>query len=293
MIGTYYRVLDKGFLALKDVMGDDSSIEEAARVSYQKGTRKISDTRNLIRYLMRRGHSSPFEQVEFKFHVKLPIFVARQWIRHRTASVNEISGRYSELKTEYYLPSQDNYNLQSTTNKQGRSDELITGEVYGEMVKCIGAVREEVTELYDRLLGQGVARELARIDLPLSIYTEWYWKCDLRNIFNFLKLRLDTHAQKEIRDYANVMAAIVRERCPLAYEAFEDYVLNSKTFTATEVRLLQLPQDRVSPKSWLKEKGYSDRETEEYLTKLDNHTIVVQPLHTFPVFIPEELNGKT
>ena len=235
----YYGVLDHGFIALKDMMGSDTAIEEMARVSYQAGTRKTSDTRGLLRYLMRLGHSSPFERVEFVFHVGLPIFVARQWIRHRTASVNEYSGRYSIMPMLFYTPDQERAQLQSETNKQGSSDDRLTKTEYELYHGGCGFVRDREKEHYYKNLEAGMSRELARLDLPLSMYTYWHWKIDLHNLFHFLSLRLDPHAQWEIRQYANVIAHLVQKTCPLAYEAFYDYRLNSKSFSRMEMNLLQ------------------------------------------------------
>ena len=206
----YYGVLDHGFLALKDVMGNDQSIEEMARVSYQAGTRKTSDTRGLLRYLMNHRHTSPFERVEFVFHVGLPIFVARQWIRHRTASVNEYSGRYSVMPMIFYTPDQERVTTQSTDNKQGSSEDQLAD--YDGYVNCCNNVRSDMNTHYHENLEQDMAREIARLDLPLSMYTYWYIKFDLHNLFHFLSLRLDPHAQWEIQQYAHVIANIVKQK---------------------------------------------------------------------------------
>lgn len=224
-----YKCLDHGFVRLVDWMGDDTSIVQAARVSYGKGTKSVSEDTALIRYLMRNMHTSPFEMVEFKFHVKLPIFVARQWIRHRTANVNEYSGRYSEMPDEFYLPQPDQIRSQSSTNKQGRSSETIpqANEIISRMQKTQQILHDE----YSDFLDMGLARELARINLPLSNYTEWYWKIDLHNLFHFLRLRLDSHAQYEIRVYADAIAKIIKQIVPIAYQAFEDYTLNAVRFS--------------------------------------------------------------
>lgn len=229
-----FPVLDKGFVRLVDYLGSDSRIVQAARVSYGDGTKTVREDKGLINYLLRNEHSSPFEQVVFTFHVKLPIFVARQWIRHRTARLNEISGRYSVMKNEFYVPSDEDIAFQSTDNKQGRS----SGDVPAELRK---AVLEEITvgqskayESYKKLIDSGIARELSRVNLPLSLYTEWYWQIDLHNLFHFLKLRLDGHAQKEIRDYAAVMYEIASKVCPLACEAFDNHVLKSVKLSEKE-----------------------------------------------------------
>ncbi len=233
-----FKCLNHGFVRLVDIMGDDSSIVQAARVSYGQGTKTIREDKGLINYLLSHAHTSPFEMVEFKFHCKMPIFVARQWIRHRTASVNEISGRYSEMKDEFYVPEIGKVNIQSKDNKQGRCEEL---EI--ELQKSIiDSMTEEQRRLYDSYrdyLEKGTAKELARIDLPLSLYTEWYWKIDLHNLFHFLRLRLDAHAQYEIRVFGEVMYEIVKECCPMASEAFEEHVLHSKKFSKTEMQILK------------------------------------------------------
>ena len=228
------NVLDNGFVRLVDMMGDDSAIVQAARTSYGKGTKTFSEDRKLIRYLMRNRHTSPFEMVEFKFHIKLPIFVARQWIRHRTANVNEYSGRYSEMKNEFYLPEVESVRKQSLTNKQGRDDEELSPNEANEFIAELEKSNSLQFESYQNFIDKGIARELARINLPLSIYTEWYWKIDLHNLFHFLKLRLDSHAQLEIRLYAEVIAEILKEKVPLAYEAFEDYILEAVSFSKKE-----------------------------------------------------------
>lgn len=235
------HLLDKGFLRVVDVMprlvnqGEtaDQAVAQAARVSYQSGTKTARDDRGLIRYLMRHRHTSPFEMVELKFHAKLPIFVARQWVRHRTASINEVSARYSVLANEFYTPSPDNIKAQSTTNKQGSG---------GDLPDDIAERTESVLELagdfafreYEKLLGLGVARETARMVLPVSTYTEWYWKANLLNVFRFIALRADPHAQMEIRVYAEAMAHLVGQIAPNSFEAFNDYWLNSRTFSAKE-----------------------------------------------------------
>ncbi|MFQ5454304.1 MAG: FAD-dependent thymidylate synthase, partial [Candidatus Zixiibacteriota bacterium] len=194
-----FKILDYGFVRLIDYMGSDESIVQAARVSYGAGTKKLSEDRGLIRYLMRQKHTTPFEMVELKFHVKLPIFVARQWIRHRSANVNEYSGRYSIMKEEFYLPAADDIRFQSTVNKQGRSDKDVPDELKAKLLDYLKQSQKEAYVNYSRFVEEGLARELARINLPLSLYTEWYWKIDLHNLFHFLRLRMDPHAQKEIQ----------------------------------------------------------------------------------------------
>ena len=264
-----FPVLDHGFVRLIDYMGSDDAIVRAARVSYGKDTRKISEDRGLIRYLMRHRHTSPFEMVELKFHVKLPIFVARQWIRHRTANVNEYSGRYSVMRNEFYLPKPDDVKFQARDNKQGRSKQDVPDELKRQLVAYLADSQHEAYENYERFIDQGLARELARINLPLSLYTEWYWKIDLHNLFHFLKLRLDHHAQKEIREYARVMAQMTKAVCPIAYEAFEDYVLNSFYFSASEMQAIAHTLTETSfDVDNLVAQGLSKREARELLAKI-------------------------
>ncbi|MCX7880794.1 MAG: FAD-dependent thymidylate synthase [Ignavibacteria bacterium] len=269
IIGKEFRCLDKGFVRLVDLMGNDSSIVQSARVSYGKGTKTISEDNSLIRYLMRHRHTSPFEMVEYKFHIRLPIFVARQWIRHRTANVNEYSGRYSIIPDEFYLPNPEIVRKQSKTNKQGRSDELIDATLANEFISDIKATQELLYEKYNNYLRQDIARELARINLPLSTYTEWYWKIDLHNLFHFLELRLHPTAQYEIREYAKIIANIVKQTCPMAYQAFEDYRLNAINFSAIELKILKemLKADPLSPEQMVNF-GLSKREIEEFITKI-------------------------
>ena len=264
-----FKVLDHGFVRLVDYMGSDSAIVQAARVSYGEGTKKVSEDRSLLRYLMRQRHTSPFEMVEFKFHVKLPIFVARQWIRHRSASVNEYSGRYSVMKEEFYLPRPEGIRYQSTVNKQGRSEEEVPDETKAKLLDYLVTSQKEAYGAYSGYVEEGLARELARINLPLSLYTEWYWKIDLHNLFHFLRLRMDVHAQKEFREYAKVIAEIVKTVCPTSYEAFMDYSVNSVQFSAVELRAIQ---DRLADISLNQEelvkRGLSRREAAEFLDKL-------------------------
>lgn len=263
-----FKVLNHGFVRLVDYMGGDESIVQAARVSYGKGTKTVSEDRTLIRYLMRHQHTTPFEMVEFKFHVKLPIFVARQWIRHRTANVNEYSGRYSIMPEEFYVPDESTIKYQSQANKQGRDEEEVPLEIRKRVLQILLAEQKSAFDGYKEMLNYNIARELARINLPLSLYTQWYWKIDLHNLFHFLKLRLDKHAQYEIRAYAETMAEIVKAVVPMAYEAFEDYVLNSITFSKQELQLLKkyLPVD-VDEKE-VDNLGFSKYEKAEFFDKL-------------------------
>ena len=236
-------VLDRGFVRVVDYMGDDGAVVQAARVSYGKGTRKVSEDRGLIHYLMRHRHSTPFEMCEIKLHVKLPIFVARQWIRHRTANVNEYSARYSILDNEFYLPAPEHLAAQSQANRQGRG-EVLTG---AEADHVLGLLRDDANRAYahyTEMLNEredgtaidagrtGLARELARMNLSLAFYTQWYWKIDLHNLLHFLSLRADDHAQYEIRAYAETMLDIVKRWVPLTYEAFEQHKLGAVTFSA-------------------------------------------------------------
>jgi thymidylate synthase (FAD) len=219
--------LDHGFVRVVDYFGDDAAIVQAARVSYGKGTRKLSDDRGLIRYLMRHRHTTPFEMAEIKLHVKLPIFVARQWIRHRTANVNEISGRYSLFTDEFYTPAAADLAVQSRDNKQGRGD-VLPGEAAADVQATVRELSNGAYSAYERMLAEhDLARELARTVLPVNYYTQWYWKVDLHNLLHFLALRLHPHAQYEIRVYAEAIASLVRDWVPAAWEAFEDYRLHA------------------------------------------------------------------
>lgn len=246
-----FPVLDKGFVRLVDYMGSDERIVQAARVSYGKGTKTYREDRALIFYLLRNEHTSPFEQVVLTFHIKLPIFVARQWIRHRTARVNEISGRYSVLKDEFYLPALEALAAQSKDNKQGRVPEPFPTEIGASIQAKIGSAEKRSYQEYEDLLGTGLARELARIVLPLSAYTEWYWQMDLHNLTHFLKLRMDPHAQKEIRLYAQVIFEITKRVCPLAMGAFEEYVLRGVTLSGKEREALRTLVQRLRSKGAL------------------------------------------
>lgn len=227
------RLVDIMPRMVQDGVTADSAIVQAARVSYQEGTKTISDDKSLIRYLLRKKHTSPIEMIELKWHIKLPIFVARQWIRHRTASVNEISARYSELPDTFYLPTPDNVRLQSQVNKQG-SDGKLTAEQAQIAIEKLNANNESCYRCYKELLDMGVAREQARLALPFSIYTEWYWKIDLHNLLHFLMLRLDIHAQQEIRELAQLMYNIVKEICPVSVEAFDDYINLDNTISLSK-----------------------------------------------------------
>lgn len=238
LIDQEIKVLDKGFVRLVDYMGGDERIVQAARVSYGAGTKSFRQDRGLIHYLLRNWHTSPFEQVQLSFHTKMPIFVARQWVRHRTARLNEISGRYSVMKDEFYVPEPQQIRYQSESNKQGRSDECLSPEDAEAVIRMMEEEQRSVYANYQAMLEKGVARELARSNLPLSLYTEWYWQIDLHNLFHFLALRMDPHAQYEIRAFAEAMAICAKAVAPLAYEAFEEHRMGSVTFSKAECEAL-------------------------------------------------------
>ncbi len=263
-------VLDHGFIRVIDYMGDDGAIVQAARVSYGRGTRRVSEDRGLINYLMRHRHTTPFEMCEIKYHVKLPIFVARQWIRHRTANVNEYSARYSILDNEFYIPSPEHLAAQSAANRQGR-EEVIEGEAARRVLDLLRDDAERAYAGYANLLNEdetgtprdpswpGLARELARMNLSLNFYTQWYWKTDLHNLLHFLSLRADPHAQYEIRAYAETMLETVKRWVPLAHAAFLDYRLNAATISASGLAVLRRmlggesvdqPSSGLSPREW-------------------------------------------
>lgn len=278
ILGLYFPVLDHGFVALVDYMGSDEDIERAARVSYGAGTRKLSQTRGLIRYLRRHKHTTPSEMVELKFHCAMPIFIARQWIRHRTASVNELSGRYSLIPMLFYSPDEAQLQTQSRSNNQGRSGETVAAETYAEASRRWQAIRRETTDTYEWLTGHEVARELARIDLPLSTYTQWYWKVDLHNLLHFLTLRVDAHAQWEIQQYGRVMAGMLKRVAPLSYEAWIDYDVCGGRLSRMELDVLRdlMTADAEGiasraarfTKQDLAARGLSGRETDELIAKL-------------------------
>jgi thymidylate synthase (FAD) len=270
-------VLDHGFVRVVDYMGDDSAVVQAARVSYGRGTKKVSEDRGLIRYLLRHRHTTPFEMCEIKYHVKLPVFVARQWIRHRTANVNEYSARYSILDREFYIPAPENLAAQSQSNRQGRGD-VLQGEEAAEALRLLKEDAAACYDHYERLLNegpdgeprdpnrQGLARELARMNLPLNIYTQWYWKADLHNLLHFLSLRADPHAQYEIRVYAEAMLETLRRWVPLTYEAFQDYAVGSVSLSKGALAVVQrlLDGEAVDPES----SGLSLREWRELMQSL-------------------------
>ncbi len=278
ILGLYFPVLDHGFVSLVDYMGTDEDIERAARVSYGAGTRKRSMTRGLIRYLRRHKHTTPFEMVELKFHCCMPIFVARQWIRHRTASVNELSGRYSLIPQLFYTPPADQLQTQSRKNNQGRSGDAFSAELRADAERRWRQGRVAAVDNYQWLTGQDLARELARIDLPLSTYTQWYWKIDLHNLLHFLALRVDRHAQWEIREFGRIMAGILKRVAPLSYEAWIDYDVCGAHLSRQELDVLRglLSTEGGALSSSAGKRGIEDmvplglsaREAEEFLGKL-------------------------
>ena len=258
-------VLDHGFVRVIDYMGDDAAICQAARVSYGKGTKSVQNDEGLIRYLMRHWHSTPFEMCEIKLHVKLPVFVARQWIRHRTANVNEYSARYSILDREFYIPAPEHINAQSVVNNQGRGD-VLQGDEAKRVLEILKADSARCYDNYEAMIsddGQaGLARELARMNLPANIYTQWYWKVDLHNLLHFLRLRADAHAQYEIRVYADAICNVVADWVPAAYRAFEDYRMGAVTMSAQMMDCLRrmLKGETVEQKN----SGLSAREWREF-----------------------------
>ena len=256
-------VLDHGFVRVVDYMGDDSSVVQAARVSYGRGTRRALEDEGLIRYLMRHYHSTPFEMCEIKFHVKLPIFIARQWIRHRTANVNEYSARYSILDKDFYLPAPEQMAKQSIANRQGRG-EVLEPDTAARVLQLLRDDAEQTYDHYEEMLGDdvGLARELARMNLTLNTYTQWYWKTDLHNLFHFLRLRADSHAQYEIRVYAEAMLKLTEAWVPLSYKAFADYRLGAVTFSA---KMLDILRQMLAGKEVDQENsGLSKREWTEF-----------------------------
>ncbi len=270
-------VLDHGFVRVIDYMGDDAAIVQAARVSYGRGTRAANEDRGLIRYLMRHRHSTPFEMCEIKYHVKLPIFVARQWIRHRTANVNEYSARYSILDREFYIPRPEHLAAQSSSNRQGRG-EVLDGEEAARVLHLLRGDAAQTHDHYAEMLNegadgealapsrQGLARELARMNLTLNTYTQWYWKADLQNLLHFLALRADSHAQYEIRAYAEAMLRTVAAWVPMAFEAFRDYRMGAVTLSAQMLAVVRrmVAGEAVAPEG----SGLSKREWRELMEML-------------------------
>ena len=277
-------VLDHGFIRVIDYMGDDSSIVQSARVSYGKGTKKVSTDEGLIKYLMRHRHSTPFEMCEIKYHIKLPIFIARQWIRHRTANVNEYSARYSILDKEFYLPAKEQLAAQSQSNRQGRGD-VIQGKQAEEVLNILKDDANRTYDNYEKLLNErfdgtkidenkiGLARELARMNLTLNTYTQWYWKTDLLNLLNFLFLRADNHAQYEIRVYADKMLDTVKRWVPITYQAFMDYRVGAAEISSKGLSVIK---SMISGKKVEQEgSGLSKREWNELMEKLDRKDLII------------------
>ena len=255
-----FPVLDKGFVRLVDYLGSDQRIVQAARVSYGEGTKSYRQDQGLIDYLLRNEHTSPFEQVILTFHTKMPVFVARQWVRHRTARLNEISGRYSIMKDEFYVPAGPDISMQSEDNKQGRSTDPVDPQVQQEIQESLASQQGAAYQAYMKLVDMGLARELARINLPLSMYTEWYWQIDLHNLFHFLRLRLDAHAQYEIRAYAQVMLDIARAVAPMACASFENHLVGGVRFSSRELAILRdiLEETGLSGDALLQRLGQTD-----------------------------------
>ena len=265
VIGNEIKVLDHGFIRVVDYMGDDAAVVQAARVSYGKGTKSVSEDAGLINYLMRHKHSTPFEMCEIKLHVKLPIFVARQWIRHRTGSFNEYSARYSVLEDEFYIPSNENLGLQSASNKQereGRLYETMANQVIFNIIEH----SQEAYILYTNMLEEGVAREIARMVLPLNIYSQWYWKVDLKNLLDFLNLRTDPHAQYEIRVYADEIEKILSHWLPMTYSAYKNHMKDGVNLSAEAVKLVKSMMAGDSPNR--EDSGLSKREWNEVMNVL-------------------------
>ncbi len=274
ILGQQFDVLDKGFIRVIDYMGSDNSIVQAARVSYGSGTKTTQDDEALIRYLLKNKHTTPFEMCEIKFHIKAPIFVARQWLRHRTANVNEYSARYSILEEDYYLPVKENISYQSKSNKQGRGSH-IESQNADQIIEKIDNISKEAFDTYNTLIGKNdtksddefLSREIARVVLPVNTYTQFYWKIDLHNLLHFLRLRIHPHAQYEIRVYAQLILDIIKKWVPSTYKAFNDYIVNSTTFSSIEVEILK----KIVNNQPIKKEDYnlSKREWNALITSLD------------------------
>jgi thymidylate synthase (FAD) len=263
-----FRVLDHGFVRLVDYLGGDARIVQSARVSYGEGTKTLREDKTLIDYLLRNKHTSPFEQVILTFHVKMPIFVARQWIRHRTARLNEISGRYSVMRDEFYTPQPEEVRFQSKRNKQGGSTQDVPDALREKVITLLQQEQQQLYSDYEVMLEDGIARELARINLPLSLYTEMYWQIDLNNLFHFLRLRMDWHAQYEIRVYGDTMAQITKAVAPMAFEAFEEHILHGHTFSRTELELLRAALDLGKLADIVASSNLRDTRQKEFADKL-------------------------
>jgi thymidylate synthase (FAD) len=273
-------VLDHGFVRVIDIMGDDDAVVQAARISTGAGTKTPEEDRNLIRYLLRMGHSSPFEMASIKLHIKLPIVSMRQLVRHRVAKLNEQSGRYSVLPDEMYLPAPEVIASQSATNRQGREIGEVDQDYAQEFLDTVSATQKLIRAEYEVLIDKGYARELARLNLPVAQYTECYWKMDLRDLLHFSHLRMDSHAQYEIRVYANAIAEIVKAWVPLTWEAFEDYVLGAVTFSKPEMELIKKLADSDLGHYSDFNHRLSKREFQEFCAKLP--LIGYDPAEYFP-----------
>ena len=277
-------ILDHGFIRVIDYMGDDSSIVQAARVSYGKGTKKVSTDEGLIRYLLRHWHSTPFEMCEIKYHVKLPIFIARQWIRHRTANVNEYSARYSILDKEFYIPTEDKLAAQSKSNRQGRGD-ILTGDQAQEVLNILKNDSTRTYQNYEKMLNErydgsiidenkdGLARELARMNLTLNSYTQWYWKTDLLNLMNFLFLRADIHAQYEIRVYAEAMIETLKKWVPITHSAFLDYRVGAAHVSSKGLQVIKSLLN--GNEANFEKSGLSKREWNELMEVLEKKDLLI------------------
>ena len=265
-----FAVLDKGFVRLVDYMGGDERVVQSARVSYGSGTKSYREDAGLIDYLLRNSHTSPFEQVILTFHVKLPVFVARQWVRHRTARLNEVSGRYSVMKDDFYVPAQEDLAFQSEDNKQGRSAEPVAPELAEKIRTALAEGQKAAYTAYKSLVDEGLARELARINLPLSLYTEWYWQIDLRNLFHFLSLRMDAHAQKEIRLYANTLFEITKKVAPRCCDSFARHMLGGVRFSDEELAELRKRLRTDDAASAAKDSGLSGKALERFEEKINS-----------------------
>ncbi len=261
-------VLDHGFVRLVDYLGGDARIVQSARVSYGEGTKTVREDRALIDYLLRNQHTSPFEQVILTFHVKMPIFVARQWIRHRTARVNEISGRYSVMRDEFYLPRPFEVRFQSERNKQGSTAAEVPEALRERVIAALGEGQQRTYAAYEGMLEDGIARELARVNLPLSLYTEMYWQIDLNNLFHFLRLRLDWHAQYEIRAYGDAIGRCVQAVAPMAFEAFEEHVLHARTLSRGELQAVAAALDPQRLATAMEQAGLRSTRRSELWRKL-------------------------
>lgn len=278
ILGEAFPLLDHGFIRVVDYMGDDAAICQAARVSYGTGTKSVNEDKGLINYLMRHHHTTPFEMCEIKLHVKMPIFVARQWVRHRMANINEYSARYSVLDKEFYIPQAEHIGVQSSTNKQGTAVRTLTPEETQWVQELLIRDANNAYDGYEELLNErqgeriddsrsGISRELARMNLSLNYYTQWYWKTDLHNLFNFLRLRADSHAQYEIRAYAEKMLKLTKLWVPDATAAFEEYKLYAITFSRKEMKLMAKypnPEEVVGTPE-----GFSEGEFKEFKKKLN------------------------